>query len=374
MHSTVHGRVQLEINLAALRRNFGRIAEGVAPCAVMAVLKANAYGLGVQPIADTLKQAGAGAFGVAELREALELVETGLPVQILGGVLPEEIAPAVEAGVTLAITDPETAQRISDETVRQHRSAKCHFLIDTGMGRLGIPLNIAEQVITDTHQLPGLDCEGIYSHFPVAYRGGSEYTEKQIAGFIDCLNRLSVRGIDFAWRHIANSDAINNFPRSYAPPFNAVRAGINLHGSFDLEGKRMLALESVLTLRTRLAAVRRLPAGTSLGYGCTYTLPRDMTIGTIAAGYADGLPLALSNRGHVVIHGRPCHVLGRVSMDYTTVDLSQVPEASCGDEVLCLGGGGLNAVSVEDWAQLKGTHSYDIICSFGSRVERRYVD
>ena len=148
----------------------------------------------------------------------------------------------------------------------------------------------------------------------------------------------------------------------------------NLYGSFDTAGQRAVALKSVLTLKTRLVAVRKLPAGTHIGYGCSYRLPRDMLVGTISAGYADGLPLALSNRGHVQMKGVACQVLGRVSMDYTTVSLDQVPSACCGDEVVCLGGNGPGAVSIEDWAQLKGTHSYDIICSFGSRVERRYLE
>ncbi len=187
------------------------------------------------------------------------------------------------------------------------------------------------------------------------------------------LATLEADGIRFAWRHIANSDAVNNFPRAFRPPYNAVRTGINMHGSFDTEGRRSLSLVPVLALKTRLAAVRRLAAGSSIGYGCTYRLPREMLVGTVSAGYADGLPLALSNRGTLLVAGVPCPVLGRVSMDYTTLSLETVPDARCGDEVVCLGGQGPAAVSVEDWAQLKGTHSYDIICSFGSRVEHRFI-
>jgi len=229
-------------------------------------------------------------------------------------------------------------------------------------------------VVRKAHALPGLDCEGIYSHFPVAYQSGSDYTNRQIDTFLSLVTRLAGGGITFAKVHMANSDAINNFPRACRPPFNVVRTGINLHGSFDIEGQRLLALGPVLSLKTRLTAVRTMPAGSHIGYGCTYRLPRDTLVGTISAGYADGLPLALSNRGHVLVRNQPCQVLGRVSMDYTTISLEQVPEARCGDVVVCLGGDGPTAVSVEDWAQLKGTHPYDIICSLGNRVERRYVD
>ena len=372
--SSIPRRVQLEVDLDTLRANFGKIARTVAPCAVLAVLKANAYGLGVRPIAKALAAAGATRFGVAELHEALELVDLGLPVHILGGVLPEEIEPAVGAGLILAITDRATAGRISSESLRQGRVTRCHFKIDTGMGRLGILADEAEALIRDVQRLPGLDCEGIYTHFPMAYHSGSVFTEQQIRIFVALLEQLERVGVRFHLRHIANSDAINNFPRTYQPPFNAVRTGINLYGCFDLEGRRVLDLHSVLTMKTRLTAVRDLPAGMTIGYGCSITLARPTRVGTVSAGYADGLPTALSNGGHVLVHGRPCPVLGRVSMDYTTVDLNAVPEAQYGDEVICLGGSGAAQVSVEQWARLKGTHPYEVICSIGSRVERRYVE
>jgi len=152
-----------------------------------------------------------------------------------------------------------------------------------------------------------------------------------------------------------------------------VRTGINLYGSFDTIGNRRLRLRPVLAMRARLAQVRTLSAGSTIGYGRTFVCPRDMRIGTVAAGYADGLPLALSNRGSLLVRGRPCPVVGRISMDYTTVALDQVEDAQAGDEVVCVGGEAPGAMSVEAWATLKGTHPYEVICSFGSRVQRRYV-
>ena len=363
-------RVWLEISLKTLRENFGNIKSHVSPCGVIAVLKANAYGLGVREIARTLADAGAAGFGVAELNEALMLNDVGIPVQILGGVLPEEIPSAVREGIVLAVTDPEIAKRVSDEAVKQKRTAECQFLVDTGMGRLGILASEAFDVIKNANALPNLNFSGIYSHFPMAYMTGSEYTLNQVSQFLELLEQLKSSGIVFKKIHMANSDAINNFPVTYKPPFNFVRTGINLHGSFDSQGQHVLNLKSILTLKTRLVSVRNLPAGMSLGYGCTYKLPVNMKVGVISAGYADGLPLALSNRGYVIIRGKPCHVLGRISMDYTTVSLEQVQDAERGDEVTCLGGEGPLAITVESWAQLKGTHPYEIICSFGTRVNR----
>ena len=366
-------RVWVEVSMDVLCDNYRKIAAAVAPAHVMAVLKANAYGLGAQPMAAALAGTGVRRFGVAEPYEALSLIPLGLPVQILGSILPEELPSMVAAGVVLPVTDLATARLIQAEGERQNRRVKVHFKIDTGMGRLGILVAEALQVISQVVRLPNIEAEGIYSHFPVAYRAGEAYTQCQINSFLSLLNNLTAEGISIPLRHMANSDAINNFPLTAQSPFNLVRTGINLHGSFDTEGRRALQLRPVLTLKTRLTAVRRLPAGTSIGYGLTHRLARETPVGTISAGYADGLPLALSNRGYVLIRGIPCPVLGRISMDYTTVALDQVPDAVVGDEAVCLGGDGPQAVSVEDWANLKGTHPYEIICSIGTRVERRYL-
>jgi len=257
--------------------------------------------------------------------------------------------------------------------VLQGRRVECHIKLDTGMGRLGLLARDAVPVIRTIARLPNLDLKGIYSHFPVAYRAGEDYTLGQVALFKGIVAALAAEGIRFEKIHIANSDGINNFPAAAQPPFNYVRTGINLHGSFDVEGLRALRLESVLELKSRLIAVRDLPAGTAMGYGLTHTLRRDTRVGVVAAGYADGLPLALSNRGCLLVGNELCPVLGRISMDYTSVSLEPVPGAQVGDEVICLGGAGVKAITVDSWAQLKNTHPYEIICSFGSRVERRYV-
>ena len=354
-------RVWVEVNLGTLCDNYRKIADAVAPSHVMAVLKANAYGLGAQPIAAALADTGVSRFGVAEPYEALSLTSLGLPVQILGSILPEELPSMVAAGIVLPVTDVATARLIQAEGERQNRRVKIHLKIDTGMGRLGILLAEALDVIRQVVRMPNIEAEGIYTHLPVAYRAGEAYTQHQIDGFLALLNDLTAEGLSIPLRHMANSDAINNFPHTVRSPFNLVRTGINLHGSFDNEGRRVLHLRPVLSLKTRLTAVRRLPAGTAIGYGLTHRLARETPVGTISAGYADGLPLAISNRGYVLIRGIPCPVLGRISMDYTTIALDQAPEATVGDEVVCLGGEGPLAISVEDWANLKGTHSYEII-------------
>ena len=343
-------------------------------------MKANAYGLGVLPFARALAATDTAGFGVAEPFEALQLVNAmaagdlpSKPVQILSSILPDEIQPMVDAGVTLPVTDLATARLIDSAARRRRTVAKVHFKLDTGMGRLGILAKEAPRVIRAVKRLKHLDCEGIFSHCPMAYDPANPFTEEQIDIFESILADAAKDGITFKKIHIAASDAINNFPRAVRRPFNIVRTGINLHGSFDPNGRRALSVEPVLTLKTRVAQVRTLPAGTTLGYGRTWCLNRPTRVATISAGYADGLPLALSNRSHVLIHGAVCPVIGRISMDYTTVDATNAPDVKPGDDVICLGGSGKGKITPDDWGALKGTHAYEIICALGNRVERVYV-
>ena len=381
MKNNLKRRVWVEIDLERISSNYDKIAASVKPASVLAVLKANAYGLGVLAYAHALAKTNCAGFGVAEPFEAMQLREwqeqenagNQIPVQILSSVIPDEIPAMVEAGVTLPVIDVRTAELISRAAARLHCAAKVHFKLDTGMGRLGIRAEDAPRVIREVKALPNLDCEGIFTHCPMAYDPENTFTEDQIDTFLAILRDVAKSGIHFRKVHIAASDAINNFPRCAKPPFTHVRTGINLHGSFDPFGRKALKVESVLTLKTRIAQVRDLPAGTTLGYGRTWCLSKRTRVATISAGYADGLPLALTNRGHVLVNGVPCPIIGRISMDYTTVDVSHAPKAKPGDEVICLGEANGHKITPDDWATLKGTHAYDIICSFGNRVERVYV-
>ncbi len=371
----VKSRVVLDVDLSILAENFRKITQAVAPLHTIVVLKANAYGLGMPPIAETLAQAGAAAIATAELAEALAVARLPLPVMILGTLLPDEYEPAIQAGIRIPIAGLEEARTASRIAQRLNVTARGHLVIDAGMGRVGICLGDAGTVIPHIAALPNLDLEGLYAHFPTAYLEQDPHTPLQARAITTLHATLAARHIRLPWLHIANSDAINNFPASACtPPFTHVRTGINLYGSFDIIGNRRLRLRPVLTLRARLAQIRTLTAGSTIGYGRTFTCPRDMRVGTVAAGYADGLPFALSNSGSLLIRGRRCPVIGRVSMDYTTVDLDAAPDAETGDDVICIGGEGENAVSVESWAELKKTHPYEVICAIGNRVQRRHIN
>ena len=377
-------RVVVEIDLKALVRNYRKIAAHVKPAKVLCVLKANAYGLGVADYAKALASAGCTMFGVAEPYEALELLRVLAPagssvnsrkagateVQMLSSVLPDEVEPMVKAGVILPVIDVATAKLISAAAVKAKVVAKVHFKLDTGMGRLGILAKDALAAMREVKKLPNLDCEGVFSHFPMAYDPKDPFTKRQIKIFKSIVAAAEKEGFKFKKVHISASDGINNFPETAKKPFTVVRTGINLHGSFDPYGRKALKVEPVLSLKTRVAQVRELPAGTTLGYGRTWCLNAPTKVATISAGYADGLPLALTNRGFVFIGGKRCKIIGRISMDYTTVDVSGVPNVKPGDEVVCFGKCGKDSITPDDWAALKGTHAYDIICSLGNRVQR----
>ena len=377
-------RVTVEIDLKALVRNYRKIAAHVKPAKVLCVLKANAYGLGVADYARALASAGCTMFGVAEPFEAIELQRAlasklastagrgrlAPEIQILSSVLPDEVEPMVKAGVILPVIDLKTAKLISAAAVKAKTVAKVHFKLDTGMGRLGILAKDALQVMREVKKLPNLDCEGIFSHFPMAFDPKDPFTKRQIKLFKSIVAAAEKEGFRFKKVHLSASDGINNFPETAKKPFTVVRTGINLHGSFDPYGRKALKVEPVLTLKTRVAQVRELPAGTTLGYGRTWCLNAPTKVATISAGYADGLPLALTNRGFVFIGGKRCKIIGRISMDYTTVDVSEVSKVKPGDEVVCFGKCGKDSITPDDWAALKGTHAYDIICSLGNRVQR----
>jgi alanine racemase len=305
------------------------------------------------------------AFGVAELSEAVAIKKYGVLTYILGAILPEEISAAIENDIVIPVSDLFTAQLVSDAATELGKVAQISILLDTGMGRLGM-VGECVQEIRQIKGLPSLELDSIFSHFPVAYED-SVFSNRQVSDFLEFVSEFESESVGL---HMANSDGINNVPLANKSPFTMVRCGINLYGVHDLIGKNSYHLQESIVLKSRLVAVRLLKKGSCVGYGQTYILKESMVIGTVAAGYADGVPLGASNRGVVKIHGKECPIVGRVSMDYITVDLSAVVgEAKVGDQVVLLGEG----ISVKDWALLSGSIPYQIICSFGNRVERVYL-
>lgn len=365
-------RIWLEVDTSASASNFRNMRRLVKPAKVLAVLKADGYGLGADRLARTVVEAGAARIGVATAEEARKIPALGVPVQIMSSVFPEELPWLLRHDIELPLADLSMAPVIDKAAGRLGRKARVHVKLDTGMGRLGI-LPAETALLPETLRgLANIDCVGVFTHFPLSTEHDPDFCRAQIELVRKTLAILKSGGIVPRWRHVANSDAICHLPEAAQAPFNLVRAGITMHGLTDMGESRPDWLKTVATLRSCLVSVRKLPAGGSIGYGATFKLKHPMLIGTIAAGYADGLPLALSNSCDVIVGGRRCPIVGRISMDYTTIDLTAAPEAKPGDIVTLFGRDGDCEISPNDWALLKRTHPYDIICSVSPRVPRVY--
>ena len=371
------GRVTLTVDKNVLRNNFCKLAAKVTPCSMLSVLKANAYGTGADVMGKLVVECGADRIGVADLSEAVAMqkaVNNAVPVQILGVVTPGELAEAVAKDIVLPVNGLEMAKAISAEALKQAKNVKVHLILDTGMGRFGWLAGFCCDEIKAAASLPNLTIEGIYSHFPCAGTPGEAGTVAQINEFIRQYNELAANNIDFAYRHIAASDGILCQVPSTQTPFNLVRVGLCWYGVCQNEAEKALGLEPALELTTCVGAVRKLPAGFTVGYNRTVKLSRDTMVATICAGYADGLPLALSNTGRVLINGASCPVLGRVSMDYTMIDISNAPgEITWGTPVTIIGRNGSEIITAGEVAKHKNTHIHDILCALGSRVRRNYI-
>jgi len=249
--------------------------------------------------------------------------------------------------------------------IAQHlnRPIRVHLKVDTGMGRLGVPLPGLDAFLDDLTALPGVVLEGVLSHFAVADQTDKSYSECQLRNFRHVLERLARRGLDVPYAHIANSAGLLDLPHAHC---QLVRPGIMLYGSPPSDELRYPAsLMPVMSFKTRVLQLKDVPAGHPIGYGCTFVTDRPSRIATLPVGYDDGLPRLLSNRGRVLIRGGRAPLVGRVSMNMITVDVTEIPEAREDGEAVILGAQGSERISAEEIAALCGTISYEILCSFG---------
>ena len=362
----------LEVDLSAVRHNINCIMSALPSRRLMAVVKADAYGAGVKEISASADECGCCSFGVATCQEAVELRSFGItkPICMLSGVFDDEIAEAINSNIVMPLTNIRTARKISSEALRRNKTAKCNIIIDTGMGRVGFLPDCAETQIKEISTLPGIEIVGIYSHFSSAGAPGDEYTLNQISLFKKFLQKteLPVSCKDI---HFAAFDAINNYSEAVCEPFNMARCGIGMYGMAD-KATLNLPLKPALKFAAKVVEVRMLPAGSSIGYMHTAKLQKPSRIAVVAAGYADGLPLEASNRARFLINGRSVQVIGRISMDYTTCDLGDVP-CNPGDDAVIFGSSENESICVSEVAALRRSHDYDVLCSVGSRSERRYI-
>ncbi|MCC6464026.1 MAG: alanine racemase [Planctomycetes bacterium] len=371
--STQTYRAWATVDTGAIRHNLDVIRRRVGDTRLMAVLKANAYGHGAVPMARLLVQQGVHALGVGDSGEALELREAGIsaPILIVGGVIPGEMPRVVAADIEVNLHTVPMAEELNAEAERQGRTVRVHLKVDTGMGRLGMQPFEAVPFLHNLRRLKHLQLVGLCTHFSYPNERNPAFTTRQLETFnlaVEVARRLGYRDLTL---HASSSLAL--FGRSDAY-FNMVRTGIALWGHLPGGGAPWLArLKPALSLKTRILFIKEVPEGTPIGYNRTYYTPAPTRIATLPIGYDDGYRTALSNKAEMLVRGVRCPVVGRVSMDYTTLDLGPVPDARVGDEVTLLGGEGKAAITLDEVAGWAQCVPYEFLCGLGRRVVRVYA-
>jgi alanine racemase len=359
------------IDLGAVRANFAEARRRAEGRSVIAVVKADGYGHGATAVARTLLEAGCERLAVMSVEEGCELRETGLelPILVLGGVH-RDYELALERGLTPVLHHAGHLEPVAKLARRRGERVSVQVEVDTGMRRMGVPPDEAEALLAGVAEEPALWLEGVYTHLARADEAELAPSLEQLAVFRRVLAAARARGIAPSLVHCANSPGILvGEPLFEAlPEANAVRPGLMLYGVLPaphLEAR----LRPAMTLRTRVAHLRRVRAGEAVGYAALFRAQQPTRVATLPLGYADGVPVAASNRGSVMIGGRRHPIVGRVSMDFVTVDVGDAPVA-IGDEAILFGAGAAGRLPVEEAAEAARTISYELLVRVGTRVPR----
>lgn len=362
------------IHLAAIRGNLQRIRAAVGPDRkVLIAVKANAYGHGAVEVSRMAEAEGcADWLGVATVPEGLELraAGIGLPILKLGPTFPEEMPAAVEGRITLAVCSHPEAEALQAAARQVGVRALAHLKVDTGMGRVGVSPEEAPEVARMLDAMPEVELGGIFTHLPVSDAADTAFTKAQIARFKATVDAVQAALGRELLAHCANSGAVLGHGDAW---MGMVRPGIMIYGFYpDRETPRSIPLEPGMSVCTRVSFLKRVPAGTSIGYGRTWVAPEDTWIATLPAGYADGFNRLRSNRGRVLIHGRSYPLVGRICMDQSMVDLGPATDVQVGDAAVLLGRQGNQEISAYEWAEELGTITYEVTCQISGRVARVY--
>lgn len=360
-------RCWAEIDKAALRRNAEVVRTRIGSADLLAVVKANAYGHGMLGVAETLTDK-VQLFGVANLEEAIALRNVvPHPIIILGPALPEERNEIGRRQFIPTISSLDEAEDFNRQVTTGNVAV--NFKIDTGMGRMGAPEREALEIFRKVVALSRIHVHGVSTHMPVSNED-ADYTRNQLGRFRKAMEEFRAQVPGDYKAHVLQSAGTLAFAD---PPFDIVRAGIMLYGISPLP-EHQSTLEPVLTWKTRIGLVRNLPKGSSISYGRTFITSKPMRVATLTAGYADGYPRHLSNRDAVMlVHGKRCPLLGRVTMDLMVIDVTDVPDAAAGDEVVLMGKQEGAEISCGELAERADTITWEIITRIGARVRRVFV-
>jgi alanine racemase len=367
-------RAWVEIDLPAIDRNVGRIKQALPPhVRYVAVVKANAYGHGMPEVATRLLQAGVDCFAVANVGEAARLREVGhdADILLLSPTLPSEMPRAVALDLDVTLNSVAEAAELERCAAIAGRPVRVHLKVDTGMGRAGVWHTQARELIAFVRAAPHLAWRGLYTHFSEA-DADTDFTAEQRRIFLALLSEIPADERARLLVHADNSAGLESF--SAASPFNAVRIGLMQYGLPPSAGSFLASLrpEPVLSFHARVVLVKDLPAGTAVSYNRTKVLTRDSRVAIVAVGYGDGVPTAASNRGSFLLHGRRCPILGRVTMDQTIVDVTDVPGVAVGDIATILGAQGTDRITVREFCAWSDCIPWEALCTLTQRVQRVY--
>jgi len=354
------------VDLEVIAANYRKIREKAGVC-VMAVIKADGYGHGAVPIAKKLEKE-CDFFGVAALSEGQELRNAGIaaPILVLSPMHPEMFATAVELNLRPAIFRYEDAVALSEAAQKLGKTAPFHIAVDTGMSRIGFQVTEEDaDICKRICALPGLQAEGLFSHFATADSDDLTKTNAQAEKFRAFDEMLKARGIEISIRHLDNSAGIQNFGAHY----EMVRAGIILYGLEPSCHVDITGLKPALSWYSRVAFVRTLEPGREIGYGGTFVTEKSTRVATVPVGYADGYRRSLSNKFYVLVRGQKAPILGRVCMDQLMVDVTNIPDAEIGDQVTLLG----ETITAEEMGEAANSFNYETVCAIGKRVPRYYL-
>ncbi len=359
------------IDVGALRWNFRQARKKVGPqVKILSVVKANAYGHGACEMAEVLEDEGSDSFGTATVEEGIELRQRGIrsPVVVLAGVYPDQMEDIEKYDLTPVICESEVLTRLKKLAKKRKRPLNFHLKVDTGMGRVGFLASETASWLSHLSGLEELKLQGVFSHFSRAESVSHKYTKKQLESFRQVLQVLQANGHQPNYVHLANSAAIITLPEAY---FTMVRPGLMLYGIYPSpEMVNEISLKPVLTWKTSIQQLKKVPKGFSISYGQTFTTQRESMIATLPLGYADGYKRSLSNRGAVLVRGQRAPIIGTICMDLTMVDVTDIRGVNQGDEVVLLGQQKDAAISADEMASWANTISYEILTSISARVPR----
>ncbi len=365
-----------QVDLKALAHNFAAIKNLVAPqTKLMTVVKANAYGHGAVPIAQELEKLGTDFLGVACVYEVIELRKYGikLPIFNMGPTFIDEAAAVFEYDYIPTVFSLDLAKKISEIGVKLNKIAQIHIKVNTGMNRLGVALEDFMQLIFDIKKLPNIKISGLYTHFADADTSKSEATKNQLQKFQNILQQLNDANIKIDLIHASNSAGTLFWPDAR---FNLVRVGMALYGYSPSDDEQLnlpVKLKPIMALKTYISFIKKVRENTPISYGLTFVTKKESTIATLAIGYADGLRRAPYNCEEVLAGGKKAAILGRVCMDQTMIDVSEIEGLQIGDEVAIIGKQGYEEISAFDVAKRTKTSVYEVLTSIAARVERVYL-